>query len=110
MAEHITQREAASAVHQLDNVRDRQKEQRFFLSELMGAAAGGFAVGYAVTKNPELTSMFGGRVSISHVVALGGIYLGRRKGKMAAAARGAGLGALYSITHTMGASAAVPSV
>lgn len=108
MSEHISQREAQSNANQLDNVRDRAKEQRFYLSQVMGAAGGGFMVGYLTTKNPSLNAMFGGRVSLNMVVALGGLYVGRRKGKMAAAARGAGLGALYQIASAYGVNAALP--
>lgn len=109
MSDKITQREATQAVNQLDNVRTREREQKFFLSEVMGAGGGGFLVGYLVTKNPSLQNLMGGRVTIDHLAAGAGIYLGRRKGKMAAIARGAGLGAAYFLTREMGVKAGMPS-
>ena len=95
---------------QVEAVQTAKREQKFFLSEVTGTAVAGFGVGYMETKNPELAKGIGPgkKLKLDHVVALGGLYMGRKKGKFAAMARGAGLGATYAITRGAGIKAATP--
>ena len=110
MAEHITQREAQSNATQLDNVKNREKEGRFLFSQVLGAGGGGFASGYLAAKNPTLNNLFGRGVKLDHIIAGVGFYLGRKRGKYAAIARGASLGAIYHLTHAMGTSQGADSL
>ena len=95
---------------QVEAAQTKTREQKFLLSEVSGSAVAGFAVGYMETKNPSLAAGLGPgkKLKLDHVVALGGLYMGRRKGRTAAMARGAGLGATYSITRAAGIKAATP--
>lgn len=106
---------ASSAVEKLedriDNIQASKKEQKFLLSEVTGAAVVGFGVGYMSAKNPDLDAGIGPgkRIKLHHVVALGGLYMGRKRGKTAAMARGAGLGATYRLAEDAGRKAGAPS-
>lgn len=107
MSEHISQREAARAVATVENTRERASKQKFMLSEVVGAAAASFGVGYLETKNPELKAgWFGGKVKLDHVIAVGGIIAGRKSTRSSAIARGAGLGALGRLSYNQGVTAA----
>lgn len=100
----ISQKEAHQLERRVDNQLEKQREGKSQLSELMGAAFGGFAVGYLVKKNPQLAGIGPGKkLHLRHVVAAAGIYLGRKKGRTGAMARGAGLGALFAIGEEYGA-------
>lgn len=106
----ISQKEAHQLERTVENRNNRAKEQRFFLSECMGAIGGGFLAGYAVTKNPDLMAFGpGDRLNIHHVMAAAGLFLGRRRTRMGAIARGAGLSALGQLGTSYGEKAAAES-
>lgn len=104
MAEHISQREAQSAVARLDGVQERQRQQKFMLSEVMAGFGAGALTGYLITKQPQLAAFGpGGVLHLDHIVALGGLWLGRKRTRTAAFARGAGIQALGQIGREIGA-------
>lgn len=93
----------AELENRLENVNANKREQKGQLSELMGAAFGGFLTGYMVRKNPLLAGIGPGKkLHLRHIVAAGGIYMGRKKGKFGRIARGAGLGAVFAIAEGYG--------
>lgn len=102
--ERISQTEAARNATQLENVREQKKAQTFLLSEVSGAGGAGFLVGYMSAKNPDLDAGIGPgkRLKLDHVVAIGGLYLGRKRTRSGALARGAGLGAVYKLAEGYG--------
>lgn len=109
-SDHISQREAQSLERRVETQTDRAQQKRFFLAECFGGIGGGFLRGYALTKNPNLAGFGpGDRIHIDHVMAIAGLYLGRKRTKMGAVARGAGIQALGHIGNSYGEKAAVDS-
>lgn len=110
MAEHIPQKQAQSNETALENIKESNKRKRYMLSEILGAAGAGLAVGYLTTKNPSLAEGFGPgkRIQLDHVVALAGVIVGRKTTRIGAVARGAGLGSINQIARGYGVKAATP--
>lgn len=105
-----TQTEAAQMDTRLENKANAERRQRFFISEVMGGFAGGAFRGYMLVKNPTLAAFGPGeRFHLDHVMALGGLYLGRKTSRNAAIARGVGIGALSHIGNGYGEKAAADS-
>lgn len=86
--------------------RERAKKKAFKLeaTEIAAAAGTGFARGYLKVKQPQLWQIAGGKLTLDHFVAVGGLALSF-KGKGAAAAVGGGAGkvALAALTEEFGA-------
>ncbi len=98
----------AQLENRLENVNAQKKESKGQLSQVMGAAFGGFACGYLVQKNPSLAGIGPGKkLHLRHVIAAAGIYLGRKKGRTGQLARGAGLGAIFALAEGYGQRQAV---
>ncbi len=107
MPEHYSQKEAQSLDRQISGYLERRKRQKFMLSEIMGGVGGGLAIGYLTTKNPGLNSFGpGGRFNIDQVVALAGLFLGRKATRVGAMSRGAGIGSANHIAREYGVKAA----
>jgi hypothetical protein len=106
----ISQKEAHQLERRVDNANERATRKRFFISECFGGIGGGFIRGYALTKNPTLAGFGpGDRIHIDHVLAVAGLWLGRKQSKMGAIARGAGIQALGQIGNSYGEKAATES-
>lgn len=106
----ISQKEAHQLERRVETAAERAQHRRFFLSECFGGIGGGFLRGYALTKNPGLAGFGPGeRIHLDHVMAIAGLYLGRKRSKMGAVARGAGIGALAHIGSSYGEKAATES-
>lgn len=111
MAEQISQKDARQTEATLDRVVDKAKQTKFLLSEVTGAGVAGFAVGYMCAANPSLDKgWLDGRVKLDHVVAVGGLVLGRKRTRTGALARGAGLGATYKLAEEQGRKAGTKPV
>ncbi len=106
----ISQKEAHQLERRVESQAERAQHRRFFLSECFGGIGAGFLRGYALTKNPSLAGFGpGDRIHIDHVMALAGLWLGRKRSKMGAVARGAGIAALGQIGNSYGEKAATES-
>jgi hypothetical protein len=110
MAEHISQKEAAALERTVENSKVQTARKRYMLSEIIGAGGAGLAIGYVLTKNPSMAAGFGPgkRIKLDHVVALAGLFLGRKTTRIGAIARGAGLGSVNQIGREYGIKAATP--
>lgn len=103
MSEHISQREAQSLERRVENTAERSRQQKFLLTEVMAGFGAGWVRGYMLVKNPTLAGFGpGGKLHIDHVVALGGLFMGRKKSRMGAIGRGAGIMALGHIGSDLG--------
>jgi hypothetical protein len=107
MSDRISQTEAQQLQTRVQNVAASAREQRFLLSQVVGSAAAGYAVGHVSVSNPSMNSFGpGGKLNLRHVTAAAGLWLGRKRSRTGAIARGAGLGAIFSLAYEAGAKAA----
>lgn len=93
----------------LDASNARQREGKGLLSEISGAGLGGALLGFLESKNPSVESGFGPgeRIKGLHVVAVGGLIMGKKKNKTGRMARAAGLGALFCLARDMAKNAGI---
>jgi len=103
----ISQRDAQSMERRLDTAAENRRHTTTVVSEVFAGFVSQFASGWLQTKNPKLAGFGpGDRFNLDHVLAIGGLYLGRRRGRNSAFARGTGIAATGSFGREMGIKAA----